>query len=78
MTQQQPQCPDELTLFDFMMKLAETQNDLNGVLMLMELSRQRDTFEKFQTKIFPKVQHILKRLGQELTDLSVQEIAKDK
>lgn len=57
----------------FTMELASVENDLNGVLMLMELSHQRDTPEVFQTKVFPKVQNILKRLGQELTDLSAVE-----
>lgn len=63
-----------MNLFDFEMQLASADNDLNGLLTLLELSWQRgDSAEKFQ-QILARVQGKLKELGQQLTDLSSQEV----
>lgn len=66
-----------MELFDFEMRLASVDNDLNGLLAILELSRQRgDSAETFQ-QILTRVQGKLKEFGQQLIDLSSQEVTLD-
>jgi hypothetical protein len=59
-----------------MMSMVSADADLNGLLTLMELARQRgDTQASIETKTVPMVQRKLASIAATLTNLSMQTIA---
>ena len=63
-----------VNLLDFEMKLVHAEGDLDAFVTLLELSHQRGDTLEAQQQILARVKGKLKEIGQQLIDLSSQEV----